>query len=76
MLDNMIKSIAHICLNVSDINQSIDFYNKKLGFPIKFTFQKDQKLMVGTWRIAVVVDSKFCCRFVQVVMIILILILF
>lgn len=36
----MITRIAHVCLNVKDINRSIQFY-KKLGFSSVFKFTKN-----------------------------------
>ena len=40
----MITQLAHVCLFVSDIQQTLDFYHGKLGLPLKFTFEKEGKL--------------------------------
>ena len=40
----MILQLAHVCLKVSSLEKTIDFYHKKLGLPIKFTFEKEGKL--------------------------------
>ncbi len=36
----MLKRLAHVCLNVADIHETIDFYCNKLGLPVKFKFEK------------------------------------
>ena len=40
----MVLQLAHVCLKVSSLENTIDFYHKKLGLPIKFTFEKEGKL--------------------------------
>lgn len=40
----MILQLAHICLKVSNLENTIDFYHRKLGLPIKFKFEKEGKL--------------------------------
>lgn len=40
----MILQLAHICLKVSDLENTIDFYHRKLGLPIKFKFEKEGRL--------------------------------
>ena len=35
----MFKRIAHVCLDVKDLQRSIDFYTK-LGFKTKFNFTR------------------------------------
>jgi lactoylglutathione lyase/glyoxylase I family protein len=40
----MIKRLAHICLQVKDMERSIAFYRDGLGFPVAFTFMKKGKL--------------------------------
>jgi catechol 2,3-dioxygenase-like lactoylglutathione lyase family enzyme len=41
----MITQFAHVCLNVKDLERTVDFYHRKLGLPIKFQFQKNGKVM-------------------------------
>ena len=41
----MFKNLAHVCLNVADITKTIEFYNEKIGLPIKFKFEKAGKVM-------------------------------
>lgn len=41
----MITRLAHICLNVADIKKTIEFYNGKLGFPVKFTFERNNEVV-------------------------------
>ncbi|WP_438036514.1 VOC family protein [Sorangium sp. So ce204] len=36
----MFKRIAHVCLNVRDLQRSVDFYGK-LGFATKFSFTRE-----------------------------------
>ena len=36
----MFKKLAHICLNVSNLDSSLNFY-KSLGFSVKFVFTKN-----------------------------------
>jgi catechol 2,3-dioxygenase-like lactoylglutathione lyase family enzyme len=36
----MIKRIAHVCLNVSDLAKTIAFYRDALGLRVQFTFDK------------------------------------
>lgn len=40
----MVSRLAHICLQVKNMNRTIAFYRDGLGFPVAFTFQKDGKL--------------------------------
>ena len=40
----MITRLAHICLQVKDMNRSVAFYRDGLGFPIAFTFKKNGEL--------------------------------
>jgi lactoylglutathione lyase/glyoxylase I family protein len=44
----MITRLAHLCLNVKNIARTIEFYNKKLGLPIQFQFEKNGQLF-GTY---------------------------
>ncbi len=41
----MITRFAHVCLNVKDIQKTIDFYNKTIGLPVEFTFLKDGRII-------------------------------
>ena len=36
----MIARLAHICLQVKDMNRTVAFYRDGLGFPVTFTFEK------------------------------------
>ena len=36
----MIKRLAHICLQVKDMQKTVAFYRDGLGFPVTFTFEK------------------------------------
>ena len=40
----MITRLAHICLQVKDMNRTIAFYRDGLGFPVTFTFTKAGQL--------------------------------
>ena len=40
----MIKRLAHVCLQVRDIQKTVAFYRDGLGFPIAFSFTKKGKL--------------------------------
>lgn len=40
----MITRLAHVCLQVSDIQRSIAFYRDGLGFPMALTFKKEGQL--------------------------------
>ncbi|MFT3784319.1 MAG: VOC family protein [Nibricoccus sp.] len=40
----MITRLAHVCIHVSNIDAAMDFYGKKLGLPVKFTFEKKGRL--------------------------------
>lgn len=48
----MIHGISHVCLNVSDIHRTVDFYNQKLGFPIKFNFVKNGQLFGAYFQVS------------------------
>ena len=39
----MIKGLAHVCFTVKDLDRSIDFYCRQLGFRPGFDFNKDGK---------------------------------
>lgn len=36
----MITRLAHVCLNVRDLQRSLAFYRDALGLPVQFTFEK------------------------------------
>ena len=40
----MITRIAHLCISVKNLDESLKFYNTALGLPTKFRFLKDNKL--------------------------------
>lgn len=40
----MIKRLAHLCIQVKDIQRSVAFYRDQLGFPVAFTFTKNGRL--------------------------------
>ena len=40
----MITRLAHICLQVKDVNRTVAFYRDGLGFPVAFTFTKNGSL--------------------------------
>lgn len=40
----MIKRLAHICLQVTDIRRSLAFYHDGLGIPIQFRFMRKGEL--------------------------------
>ena len=40
----MITRLAHICLQVKEMNRTIAFYRDGLGFPVAFTFTKNGQL--------------------------------
>ncbi|CAN5833653.1 N/A [soil metagenome] len=37
----MIRQLAHVCLNVRDLDATTRFYRDVLGLPIRFTFEKE-----------------------------------
>ena len=39
-----ITQLAHIALKVKDIDKSLDFYVKKMGFPEMFRLEREGKL--------------------------------
>jgi len=39
----MLIRLAHVCLNVADLNQTVAFYHGLIGLPMQFTFEKDGK---------------------------------
>ena len=47
----MILNMSHVCINVSDIERTIEFYNRKLGFPVKFSFVKLGRLFGAYFQI-------------------------
>ena len=52
----MYKNLAHVCINVKDINRTIEFYSEKMGLPIMFTFEKNGKKIGAYFKIS---DSNF-----------------
>ena len=40
-----VKSIGHVAIRVKDIDRSLDFYVKKLGFPEMFRLYRDDKAL-------------------------------
>jgi lactoylglutathione lyase len=46
-----ITQLAHVALKVKDIDKSLDFYVKKLGFPEMFRLQRDGKLWIVYLRV-------------------------
>ncbi len=47
----MITRLAHVCLNVRDLQQTIAFYHGALGLPIHFTFEKGAKLFGAYFKV-------------------------
>src|SRR5438552_3298342 len=45
----MISRIAHICVNVSSIEQAKRFYGEALGMAVKFTFEKPGGRLFGVY---------------------------
>jgi catechol 2,3-dioxygenase-like lactoylglutathione lyase family enzyme len=43
----MIRKLAHLCLVTDDLPRLAEFYSKKLGLPIKFTFQNPEGEVFG-----------------------------
>ena len=41
----MVTRIAHVCLNVRNLDATIGFYERKLGMPVKFLFKKAGKTL-------------------------------
>ena len=37
----MLKRLAHLCLEVTDIKRTIAFYSEGIGLPVKFTYRQD-----------------------------------
>jgi len=35
----MIRKLAHLCFITNDLDRMVDFYSKKIGLPIKFSFK-------------------------------------
>ena len=35
----MIRRLAHLCFVTDDLNRMLDFYSKKIGLPVKFSFR-------------------------------------
>ncbi len=47
----MITRLAHVCLIVRDLQQTIAFYNGALGLPVHFTFEKTGKLFGAYFKV-------------------------
>ena len=50
MLGSMITRLAHVCLNVRDIQRTIAFYRDALGLPLHFQFTKGGRVMGAYFR--------------------------
>jgi lactoylglutathione lyase len=52
-----VKSIGHVAIRVKDIDRSLDFYVRKLGFPEMFRLHRDNNVL---WIVYLrVTDSQF-----------------
>jgi lactoylglutathione lyase/glyoxylase I family protein len=47
----MIRQIGHVCIRVSNIDQTINFYHKQLGLPIKIQYEKEGKVILVLFEI-------------------------
>ena len=45
----MIKSVAHVCLRVQDLDTALDFYENKLGLERAFDFVNDKGKRFGVY---------------------------
>jgi glyoxylase I family protein len=45
----MIKSLAHMCFVVRDLNKSLEFYRDKLGMKVGFDFINDKGVRFGVY---------------------------
>ncbi len=41
----MIKRLAHVCIQVSDIQRTIEYYTKTLDLPVVFRFMRGEAVM-------------------------------
>lgn len=45
----MIRNVAHLCLNVTDLDASLGFYRDVLGLPVAFEFHRDDGRRYGLY---------------------------
>ena len=43
----MVKGLSHVCVGVSNVEKSLDFYRDKLGFALAYDFRGDTGQRIG-----------------------------